>query len=126
MTNLEVSIASISLWVGGIRILIIMLVSVTERTREIGIRMAIGAKTWDIRWQFLMESLVLSLLGGIAGILIGLLGVELINHFSSFTAKVNLFYIMLPFSFSCMCGLIFGFFPAYKASKLNPINALRY
>ncbi len=126
MTILLGSIASISLLVGGIGIMNIMLVSVTERTREIGIRMAIGAKTWDIRWQFLMESLVLSLLGGICGILIGLFGVELINHFSSFTAKVNLFYIMLPFSFSGLVGLVFGFFPAYKASRLNPINALRY
>ena len=126
MTILLGSIASISLLVGGIGIMNIMLVSVTERTREIGIRMAIGAKSWDIRWQFLMESLVLSLIGGIVGIAIGLIGVELVSAFSSLTAVVSPFYILLPFSFAGFVGLFFGFYPAYKASQLNPINALRY
>jgi putative ABC transport system permease protein len=126
MTILLGSIASISLLVGGIGIMNIMLVSVTERTREIGIRMAIGAKAMDIRLQFLMEALVLSLIGGLIGIIIGLAGVVMMNYLSSFPVKVSLLYIILPFSFSGIVGLFFGYFPAYKASKLNPINALRY
>ena len=126
MTILLGSIASISLLVGGIGIMNIMLVSVTERTREIGIRMAIGAKAWDIRWQFLMESLVLSLIGGIIGIVTGLLGVQIMKYFTDFTLIVSMFYIIVPFAFSGFVGLFFGFYPAYKASLLNPINALRY
>lgn len=126
MTILLGAIASISLLVGGIGIMNIMLVSVTERTREIGIRMAIGAKSWDIRWQFLMEALVLSLIGGLVGILFGLIGVQLVSSFSSLKAVVSLMYILLPFSFAGIVGLFFGFYPAYKASLLNPINALRY
>ena len=126
MTILLGAIASISLLVGGIGIMNIMLVSVTERTREIGIRMAIGAKAWDIRWQFLMESLVLSLLGGLFGVAIGLIGSELVSIFSSLTAQVSLGYVLLPFSFAGLVGLFFGFYPAYKASLLNPILALRY
>ena len=126
MTILLGSIASISLLVGGIGIMNIMLVSVTERTREIGIRMAIGAKSWDIRWQFLTEALVLSLIGGLMGILLGLFGVQMVKAFSSLTPSVNILYIFLPFSFAGLVGLFFGFYPAYKASLLNPINALRY
>lgn len=120
-------IASISLIVGGIGIMNIMLVSVTERTREIGIRMAIGAKRWDIRLQFLMEALILSLLGGLIGVLIGIAGVYVLPIISNtFPAVLSAFYVILPFSFSGIVGLLFGFFPAYKASLLNPINALRY
>ena len=126
MTILLGSIASISLLVGGIGIMNIMLVSVTERTREIGIRMAIGAKSWDIRWQFLTEALVLSLIGGLVGVILGLGGSFLVSVFTSLSAKVSLFYVLLPFSFAGMVGLFFGFYPAYKASLLNPINALRY
>ena len=126
MTILLGSIASISLLVGGIGIMNIMLVSVTERTREIGIRMAIGAKTWDIRWQFLTEAMVLSLIGGVIGIVLGFIGIAAIKMFTSFTPVVSLLYVLLPFSFSGLVGLFFGFFPAYKASLLNPINALRY
>ena len=126
LTILLGSIASISLLVGGIGIMNIMLVSVTERTREIGIRMAIGAKSWDIRLQFLTEALVLSLIGGLIGVIIGLVGAGAVSWFSSFKAVVSVFYILLPFSFAGIVGLFFGFYPAYKASLLNPINALRY
>ncbi len=126
MTILLGAIASISLLVGGIGIMNIMLVSVTERTREIGIRMAIGAKAWDIRRQFLAEALVLSLIGGLVGVLCGLIGSYLVGIFSSLPAKVSFIYVLLPFSFAGFVGLFFGFYPAYKASLLNPINALRY
>ncbi|MBO4285280.1 MAG: ABC transporter permease [Alphaproteobacteria bacterium] len=126
LTVLLGSIASISLLVGGIGIMNIMLVSVTERTREIGIRIAIGAKSWDIRLQFLTEALVLSLIGGLIGVVCGLLGAGVVSLLSSFKAVVSVFYILLPFSFSGIVGLFFGFYPAYKASLLNPINALRY
>ena len=126
LTILLGSIASISLIVGGIDIMNIMLVSVTERTREIGIRMAIGAKSWDIRLQFLTEALVLSLIGGLIGVIIGLIGSWAISMFSSFNAVVSIFYVLLPFTVAGLVGLFFGFYPAYKASLLNPINALRY
>ena len=126
MTILLGSIASISLLVGGIGIMNIMLVSVTERTREIGIRMAIGAKRWDIRLQFLMEALILSLIGGLIGVIFGIAGVYILPKLTSISAELAAFYVVLPFSFSGIVGLLFGFFPAYKASLLNPINALRY
>ena len=126
MTILLGSIASISLLVGGIGIMNIMLVSVTERTREIGIRMAIGAKAWDIRWQFLMESIVLSLIGGMVGIITGLLGVQIMKTVTTFTLIIDWAYVIIPFVFSGLVGVLFGFYPAYKASLLNPINALRY
>ncbi len=126
MTILLGSIAGISLLVGGIGIMNIMLVSVTERTREIGIRMAIGAKAWDIRLQFLTEAMVLSLIGGLIGIVLGFVGVYLVSIFSTLTPIPTLMYVLLPFSFSGIVGLSFGLYPAYKASLLNPINALRY
>ncbi len=126
MTILLGAIASISLLVGGIGIMNIMLVSVTERTREIGIRMAIGAKSWDIRWQFLTEALVLSLIGGMLGVVFGLVGSTIVGIFTSLPAKVSLLYVLLPFSFSGIVGLFFGFYPAYKASLMEPIVALRY
>ncbi|MFZ3137504.1 MAG: ABC transporter permease [Thermodesulfovibrionales bacterium] len=126
MTILLGAIASVSLLVGGIGIMNIMLVSVTERTREIGIRMAIGAKTWDIRLQFIIEALILSLIGGIAGIVAGISSSELISIFAGWTTIVSPFSIVLAFGFSGLVGIFFGFYPAYKASLLDPIDALRY
>ena len=126
MTLLLGAIASVSLLVGGIGIMNIMLVSVTERTREIGIRMAIGAKSIDIRLQFLIEALVLSLIGGIAGIALGVIIAELIGLFSDMTVVISMMPITISFAFSAIIGVGFGYYPAYKASKLNPIEALRY
>lgn len=126
MTLLLGAIASVSLLVGGIGIMNIMLVSVTERTREIGIRMAIGAKTWDIRLQFIIESLTLSLLGGSIGIALGIGGSKLLSAIADWPTTVSVASVILAFSFSAFVGLFFGFYPAYKASLLNPIDALRY
>lgn len=126
MTILLGSIASVSLLVGGIGIMNIMLVSVTERTKEIGIRMAIGAKAMDIRMQFLIEALLLSLAGGVIGIIIGVLGAKSVQLFSDLTIVISPFSILLSFGFSGLVGIGFGFYPAYKASLLNPIDALRY
>jgi putative ABC transport system permease protein len=126
MTLLLGAIASVSLIVGGIGIMNIMLVSVTERTREIGIRMAVGAKTWDIRLQFIIEALTLSLIGGVAGIIVGLTGSALLSAFADWPTIVSVFSIFLAFGFSGLVGIFFGFYPAYKASLLNPIDALRY
>jgi putative ABC transport system permease protein len=126
MTLLLGAIASVSLLVGGIGIMNIMLVSVTERTREIGIRMAIGAKTWDIRLQFIIEALILSLTGGVAGIIVGVSGSEMLAIVAGWTTVVSPFSILMAFGFSGLVGIFFGFYPAYKASLLNPIDALRY
>jgi putative ABC transport system permease protein len=126
MTILLGAIASVSLIVGGIGIMNIMLVSVTERTREIGIRMAVGAKTWDIRLQFIIEAMILSLIGGIAGIIAGISSSELISAFAGWDTVVSPFSILLAFGFSGLVGIFFGFYPAYKASLLDPIEALRY
>jgi len=126
MTMLLGAIASVSLLVGGIGIMNIMLVSVTERTREIGIRMAVGAKTWDIRLQFIIEAMILSLTGGTAGIIIGLSVSKIISSFAEWPTIVSPLSVILAFSFSGLVGIFFGFYPAYKASLLNPIEALRY
>ena len=126
MTLLLGAIASVSLLVGGIGIMNIMLVSVTERTREIGIRMAVGAKTWDIRLQFIIEALTLSLIGGIAGIVAGISGSKIISAVAGWSTIVSILSIFLAFGFSGLVGIFFGFYPAYKASLLNPIDALRY
>lgn len=126
MTMLLGAIASISLLVGGIGIMNIMLVSVAERTREIGIRMAVGAKTWDIRLQFITEALILSLIGGIIGILLGTIGSKIISAKAGWTTVVSVASILVSFGFSGFVGIFFGFYPAYKASLLNPIDALRY
>jgi putative ABC transport system permease protein len=126
MTLLLGAIASVSLLVGGIGIMNIMLVSVTERTREIGIRMAVGAKTWDIRLQFIIEALTLSLIGGIIGIIAGVSTSLILSSISGWPTIVSPLSIVLSFCFSGLVGIFFGFYPAYKASLLNPIDALRY
>ncbi len=126
MSVLLGAIAFVSLIVGGIGIMNIMLVSVTERTKEIGIRMAIGAKASDIRYQFLIESVLLSLVGGVVGILVGILGSGIVGLTGAMAVTVSPFSILLSLGFSAMVGIGFGYYPAYKASLLNPIDALRY
>ncbi len=126
LTILLASIASISLIVGGIGIMNIMLVSVTERTKEIGIRMAIGATAKNIMMQFLIEAVVLSLLGGLIGVLLGVLSSNLISTFAGWTTMVSSTSIFLAFTFSAAIGIFFGLYPASKAAQLNPIEALRY
>ena len=126
MTLLLAAIACVSLIVGGIGIMNIMLVSVTERTREIGIRMALGARKKDILLQFLLESIVLSLIGGAIGILLAVGIIALLSKFASFSAVVSPSIVFLSVAFSASVGMFFGYYPARKASKLNPIDALRY
>jgi putative ABC transport system permease protein len=126
MSLLLGAIASISLIVGGIGIMNIMLVSVTERTREIGIRIAVGAKGRDILLQFLIESLVLSLIGGIMGIGIGIAGTLILAKFTQWPTLFSIDAILLAFLFAGSVGVFFGFYPARKASMLNPIEALHY
>lgn len=126
MSVLLGAIALVSLIVGGIGIMNIMLVSVTERTKEIGIRMAIGAKASDIRFQFLIESILLSIIGGIIGILVGVLGTGIVGLTGAMPVSVSAFSIFLSLGFSAIVGVGFGYYPAYKASLLNPIDALRY
>lgn len=126
LTLLLGSIAGISLLVGGIGIMNIMLVTVTERTREIGIRKAIGAKRKDILIQFLIESITLSLVGGFGGILLGIGGSVAISKIAKWTTTVTPISVIVAFFFSIAVGLFFGIYPANKASKLNPIEALRY
>ena len=126
MSLLLGAIASISLIVGGIGIMNIMLVSVTERTREIGIRIAVGAKSKDILFQFLIESLILSLVGGMLGIGIGVAGTLVLSTFTQWPVLFSVEAILLAFLFAGSVGVFFGFYPARKASLLNPIEALRY
>jgi putative ABC transport system permease protein len=126
MTTLLGSIASVSLIVGGIGIMNIMLVSVTERTREIGIRMSIGARKRDILSQFLMEAIVMSVLGGLIGIMLGVGGSNLISKFAGWPTFISSNSIFLAVFFSMLVGVFFGFYPARKAASLSPIEALRY
>jgi putative ABC transport system permease protein len=126
LTLLLGGVAAVSLVVGGIGIMNIMLVSVTERTREIGIRMAIGARGTDILSQFLVEALILSMLGGVIGILLGL-GIAVgSSRFAGWAVSVPMSAIVLAFGFSALVGIFFGIYPARKASQLDPIEALRY
>ncbi len=126
MTTLLGAIAAISLLVGGIGIMNIMLVSVTERTREIGIRMAVGARSADILSQFLIEGVVLSVNGGLIGTVFGLVGAFIFAHTSGWPALVDPLTICVAILFSGAVGVFFGFYPAFKASRLHPIEALRH
>jgi putative ABC transport system permease protein len=126
MTMLLGSIAGVSLLVGGIGIMNIMLVSVTERTREIGIRMSIGARGWDILLQFLTEAVTLSVVGGLIGIAVGLATSKFISQKFGWTTLISTDSIVMAFVFSAAIGIFFGFYPARKAAQLDPIDALRY
>jgi ABC-type antimicrobial peptide transport system permease subunit len=126
MTNLLLSVASISLLVGGIGIMNILLVSVTERTREIGIRMAVGAKARHILLQFLVEATALSMVGGLAGVILGIVVATLIAYFAAWPTLLSLPALAGAFLFSGAVGVFFGFYPARKAARLDPISALRY
>lgn len=119
-------IAGISLLVGGIGIMNIMLVSVTERTREIGIRKALGAKRKDILIQFIVEALVMSLVGGAVGLVLGWSVSVLVSRYGGWTPTLSMFSVVVGIGFSSIVGLIFGIYPAMKAAKLNPVDALRY
>ncbi|MBW1824785.1 MAG: FtsX-like permease family protein, partial [Deltaproteobacteria bacterium] len=126
LTLLLGSIASISLVVGGIGIMNIMLVSITERTREIGIRMSVGAKPKDILLQFLLEAVLLSLIGGGIGVFLGIGLTSAITYFTGWLFPISLNAILVAFLFSASVGIFFGLYPARKASRMNPIDALRY
>jgi putative ABC transport system permease protein len=126
MTTLLAAIASVSLMVGGIGIMNIMLVSVTERTREIGLRMAVGARGRDILAQFLVEAVTLSVIGGLIGIAIGLAASVTIAKLAEWSVELAPDAILIAFAFSAAVGIFFGFYPARKASRLNPIEALRW
>jgi ABC-type antimicrobial peptide transport system permease subunit len=126
MTALLGAIATISLVVGGIGIMNIMLVSVTERTREIGIRRAIGARSRDVLLQFLVEAVTLGLAGGVAGIILGFLAALAVTQLLEWPASVSFLSVVLSFGIAGAVGVFFGFYPARRASRLNPINALRY
>ena len=126
LTVMLFSIASVSLLVGGIGIMNILLVSVTERTREIGVRMAVGAKRRHIVMQFLIEAMTLSLFGGVLGIVIGVVGAKLTTVVAGWPTIISGDVIAVAFVFSLVVGLFFGLYPANKAARLNPIEALRY
>src|SRR5262249_3376809 len=123
--TLLIGVAAISLLVGGIGIMNIMLVSVTERTREIGIRMAIGARSGDVMSQFLIDAFVLSALGGLVGIALGSLGDFIMSQVNGTTFVLSMQAVLLAFAFSAAVGVVFGFYPAQRAARLDPIVALR-
>jgi len=126
LTVLLGAVAAVSLLVGGIGIMNIMLVSVTERTREIGVRLAIGAMEEDVLLQFLVEAVTLSLLGGIAGVLAGLAGAAAGAALLDLPFVLNAWIVAVAFLFSGVVGVLFGYFPARRAARLNPIEALRH
>jgi putative ABC transport system permease protein len=126
MTALLASIAGVSLLVGGIGIMNIMLVSVTERTREIGVRMAVGATESDVQRQFLSEAIVLSLIGGIIGIVLGIVSSVFVSNVMKWPTVVSPLSIIAAVAFSAGVGIFFGYYPARKAARLDPIEALRY
>lgn len=124
MTWLLASIAGISLFVGGIGIMNVMMVSVTERTREVGLRLAVGARGPDVLLQFLIKSIILCLIGGLGGIIIGIVSTELIASYTGWPALFSTEAMIAAVSVSAAVGLFFGFYPAWKASRLDPIIAL--
>ena len=126
MSMLLAAIASISLLVGGIGIMNIMLVSVTERTREIGIRMAVGARGSAVLTQFLVESVVMSVLGGLIGLAVGFGGAALLGRLTGWTTTTPPEAVLMAVGFSAAVGVFFGYYPARKAASLDPIQALRY
>ncbi len=126
MTLLLAAIAGISLIVGGIGIMNIMLVSVTERTREIGIRRAVGARSADVLIQFLIESVVIAIVGGLIGMATGFTAAVMVSHFTGWATSVSPYTVLLALGFSASVGIFFGFYPARKAAALDPIEALRY
>jgi putative ABC transport system permease protein len=125
-TYLLAGIAAVSLLVGGIGIMNIMLVSVTERTREIGVRKALGATKGNILLQFLIESVVLCLLGGVGGVLLGAGGAMAMSHFAKWTTSISVSSVVIALGFSGFVGILFGVWPARRAAALDPIMALRY
>ncbi|MFL5562421.1 MAG: ABC transporter permease [Gemmatimonadaceae bacterium] len=126
MAALLAAIASISLLVGGIGIMNIMLVSVTERTREIGIRMAVGARAFDVLMQFLVESVMLCVAGGVVGLVLGVAGAALLGRITGWTIVTPTYAVFMAIGFSAAVGIFFGYYPARKAASLDPIEALRY
>ena len=126
MTVLLTTIASISLLVGGIGIMNIMLVSVTERTREIGLRMAVGARARDILTQFLIESASLAFAGGLIGVGLGVFAARVLSSITTWSVLISPIYIAVAVLFAAAVGVFFGFYPAWRAARLNPIDALRY
>src|SRR5262249_35902235 len=126
MAGLLLVVACISLVVGGVGIMNIMMVSVTERTREIGLRMAVGARARDILWQFLVEAALLCFLGGVLGIVLGRVGSSIISAVKGWPTTVSVPAILGAVGVSVLVGLLFGYYPAWKASRLDPIEALRY
>jgi putative ABC transport system permease protein len=126
MTALLAAIAGVSLLVGGIGIMNIMLVSVTERTREIGLRMAVGARGGDILSQFLVEAVTLSSIGGAIGVAVGVAAAELVGQSAGWRIEIDTRAVLMAFGFAALVGIFFGYYPARKASRLEPIDALRY
>lgn len=126
MTMLLAAVAGISLLVGGIGIMNIMIVSVTERTREIGLRMSIGARSRDIMMQFLIEAVIISVTGGVLGVIFGGLASWAVSAIANWPVQIEIFSVVLSFAVCTLIGVVFGFYPAAKASKLDPIEAIRY
>jgi putative ABC transport system permease protein len=126
MTALLVSVAAVSLMVGGIGIMNIMLVTVMERTREIGIRMALGASRQMIMGQFVVESMTLACLGGLLGVLVGLCGSKIITHFTGWEGIFSITLLVAPMLFAIVVGMVFGLLPARRAARLSPVESLRH
>jgi ABC-type antimicrobial peptide transport system permease subunit len=126
MTALIGSIAAISLIVGGIGIMNIMLVSVTERTKEIGLRLAVGARRRDVLVQFLVEAMVMSLAGGIAGAALGIVAARTLTAVLDWPTEISAVTVLAAFGVAALVGVVFGYYPARRASKLDPIDSLRY